>query len=84
MVWFRKRLSAKVLNEINDEMCRRAAQPEEEELDDAGDDDEPHGGTLILDATYAPAGISYPTDASLLAESVEKTDEIIDQLHEPI
>jgi len=34
MVWFRKRLSMKVLNEINDEMSRRAAQPEEELSDD--------------------------------------------------
>ena len=84
MVWFRKRLSAKILNEINEEMCRRAAQPEEEPPDDPGDDDdEPHGGTLILDATCAPADISYPTDANLIAEAVEKTDEIIDQLHEP-
>ena len=82
MVWFRKRLSAKVLSEINDEMCRRAAQPEEEQPDESGDD-EPRGGTLILDATCAPADISYPTDANLIAEAVEKTDEIIDQLHEP-
>jgi len=84
MVWFRKRLSAKILGEINDEMCRRAAQPEDEPPDDPDDDDdEPHGGTLILDATCAPADISYPTDANLIAEAVEKSDEIIDQLHEP-
>jgi hypothetical protein len=84
MVWFRKRLSAKMLSEINEEMCRRAAQPTEETKDsNDGDDDEPHGGTLILDATCAPADISYPTDANLLAEAVEKTDEIIDELHKP-
>jgi len=83
MVWFRKRLSSKILSEINDEMCRREAQPEEEEQDDLDDDDDPHGGTLILDATCAPADIAYPTDANLLAEAVEKTDAIIDQLHEP-
>ena len=86
MVWFRKRLSSKVLNEINEEMCRREAQPEAEPPDDADDDDDdddPRGGTLILDATCAPADISYPTDANLIAEAVEKTDEIIDQLHEP-
>ena len=87
MVWFRKRLSSKVLSEINDEMCRRAAQPKKEERDDIdnndNDDDEPRGGTLILDATCAPADITYPTDASLLAEAVEKTDAIIDELHEP-
>jgi len=82
MVWFRKRLSAKVLNEINEEMCRRAAQPEEESSDD-GNDDDPHGGTLILDATCAPSDIAYPTDANLLAEAVEKTDRMIDKLHKP-
>jgi len=83
MVWFRKRLSAKVLSEINDEMSRRAAQPEEEVNEETDDDDDPHGGTLILDATCAPADIAYPTDANLLAEAVEKTDEMIDELHEP-
>jgi len=86
MVWFRKRLSMKVLSEINEEMCRRAAQPEEEGSDtprDDDDDDDPHGGTLILDATCAPADIAYPTDANLLAEAIEKTDEMIDELHEP-
>lgn len=50
-VWLRKRLSAKMLNEINEEMCRRAAQPEAEASDD-DNDDEPHEGTLIIDATY--------------------------------
>jgi len=69
------------MNEINEEMCRRAAQPEAEESED--DDDEPHGGTLIIDATCAPADIAYPTDANLLADAVEKTDEIIDELHKP-
>ena len=83
MVWFRKRLSAKVLNEINEEMCRRAAQQEEKPTDNPGDDDEPHGGTLILDATCAPADIAYPTDSGLLADAIEKADVIIDELHEP-
>ena len=85
MVWFRKRLSMKVLNEINDEMSRRAAQPEEESPEEPSDDEDndPHGGTMILDATCAPADIAYPTDANLLAEAVAKTDDMIDELHEP-
>jgi len=90
MTWFRKRLSMKVLGEINEEMCRRAAQPEAESIDDDNDNDdndndndEPHGGTLILDATCAPADISYPTDASLLADAIVKSEEIIDVLHKP-
>lgn len=40
-------------------------------------------GKLISDATCAPADIRFPTDVSLLNEAREKTDLIIDLLHEP-
>ena len=83
MVWFRKRLSDKFLNEINEEMCRRAAQPQEEKTEEDDDDDQGHGGTLIVDATCAPADIAYPTDTGLLADAIEKTDKLIDQMHKP-
>lgn len=42
----------------------------------------PNEGTLILDATCAPQNIRFPTDTSLLSEAREKTEEIIDMLHE--
>ena len=42
----------------------------------------PNEGTLILDATCAPQNIRFPTDTSLLNEAREKTEEIIDALHE--
>jgi len=41
-------------------------------------------GQLIADATCAPADIRYPTDVSLLNESREKAEEIIDTLHRPL
>jgi len=83
MVWFRKRLSANFMREINEAMCREAAQPEKEkEAED--EDDEPHGGTLIVDATCAPADIAYPTDTGLLAEAIENTDAMIDTMQEPL
>jgi len=41
-------------------------------------------GKLIVDATCAPADIRYPTDTSLLNEAREKTDAIIDKLHQPL
>ncbi len=41
-------------------------------------------GKLIVDATCAPADIRYPTDISLLNEARDKTDAIIDRLHEPL
>jgi hypothetical protein len=38
-------------------------------------------GTLMLDATCAPADIAYPTDINLLNESREKLETIIDALY---
>ena len=38
-------------------------------------------GKLIVDATWTPADIRYPTDLSLLNEAREKTEEIIDILY---
>jgi len=48
-------------------------------------DDPPEGGsgnkgTMILDATVAPADIRYPTDISLLNECREGTEKIIDNV----
>lgn len=57
----------------------------EEMPDEASGDlaeDVPKEGTLILDATCAPQNIRFPTDTSLLNEAREKTEEIIDALHE--
>jgi hypothetical protein len=41
-------------------------------------------GKLIVDASCAPADIRYPNDLSLLKEAREKSERIIDQLHEPL
>jgi len=76
MTHFRKRFTAEFMMEINEAMCRTEAMPKDVTppeppqracglLGDPGDDDdEPHGGTLIVDATCAPANIKYPTDVS--------------------
>lgn len=39
---------------------------------------------MLVDATCTPADIRYPTDLSLLNEAREKTEKIIDILHEPL
>jgi len=41
-------------------------------------------GHLLVDATCVPADIRYPTDISILNEAREKSEEIIDVLHELI
>ena len=85
MVWFRKRLSKSFMDKINEEICKAEATPKPEEIEPPKDDDnEPHGGTLIVDATCTPADIKYPTDTRLLAEAIEKTDEMIDTMQEPL
>jgi hypothetical protein len=43
-----------------------------------------HQGKLLIDATCAPADISYPTDLKLLNEAREKLEVMIDVLHEPL
>ncbi len=93
MVYFRKRLTPEILGEINELIIRQAteqtAAPEvvpidEKDCDDEEGDDEPgNDGTLIVDATCAPSDIRYPTDTTLLNEARERSEKIIDLLHEP-
>jgi hypothetical protein len=44
----------------------------------------PNKGTVLMDATCAPADVAYPTDLNLLNEAREKLEAIIDTLHEPV
>ena len=54
----------------------------EESSAEESEDDGKNEGTLILDATCVPQNIRFPTDASLLNEARENSEEIIDALHE--
>lgn len=88
MTLFRKRLTPEMMAEIN----QMIIHPEKKDGDhkDGGIEDpvsEPekeqeNKGTLILDATCAPADIHFPTDVSLLNESREKLEEMVDTLHD--
>jgi IS5 family transposase len=90
-VHFRKRLPEDVLKQINDLIVQKAMasqKKEEEKPKNNKDDDEHQGpgkssnkGKLILDATCAPADITYPTDIKLLNDAREKSEAIIDTLH---
>lgn len=57
---------------------------EESPVTDAKREATANCGRLISDATCAPADIRFPTDVSLLNEAREKTDQIIDALHQPL
>jgi len=85
MTYFRKRLTPEILDAIN-RIIIEASKPEDDHDDrsnTSGLQVEPgNEGTLILDATCAPADIHFPTDVSLLSEGREKLEELIDYLHE--
>lgn len=90
MVYFRKRLSAEILGEINELVIAKAtaqmpSEPIVESHDDDDDKPEPpaNSGTMIVDATCAPSQIKYPQDTELLNQAREITEEIIDILHNP-
>ena len=79
LVEFRKRLTAEVLEEIN-EMIIAYTAPDDPPPTGGGNDNEEsetNSGTLILDAC-APQNISYPQDVNLLNEAREKFEKMID------
>jgi len=50
--------------------------------DDADASKVENRGKLLIDATCTPADIRYPTDLNLLNEAREKTEAVIDRLHQ--
>ncbi len=54
---------------------------EDESTSEESGHDSNNEGTLILDATCVPQNIRFPTDASLLNEARENSEEIIDAFH---
>ena len=83
LVEFRKRLTPKILDEIN-EMIADYNHPDDPDGGDDGSDPPDSGpdnhGTIILDATCAPQNISFPQDVNLLNEGRENLEAIIDQV----
>ena len=78
MVYFRKRLTPEILGEINELIL---SENQKDSSDDNDDSDNGNSGTLIVDATCAPANIKYPQDVSLLNQARESSEELIDSLH---
>ena len=90
LVHFRKRITRETIGKVNDLVADKAKSPEAESSD-KDDNDKPKGdgtppgnrGKLLVDATCGPADITFPTDLKLLNKAREKSEEIIDILHEP-
>mgnify|MGYP000016374669 FL=1 len=94
MVAFRKRFSEEDLTAINEMIIAEKGKSDDDSHDepkgtppsqaDGPEEGEgySHEGTLILDATCAPADIRYPQDLSLLNEARKNLEAIMDSLHE--
>ena len=94
LVLFRKRINAQMIAEANEYMLDALNKKQDDDdypkppsgggnsSSDTHAEEEPENeGTLILDATCAPANIRYPQDVSLLNEAREKLEAIIYRFH---
>jgi len=64
--------------------CSKPAAPTPKKNLEQQSDAPKNQGKLILDATCAPADISYPTDLKLLNQARVHSEKIIDILYEPL
>ncbi len=88
LVHFRERIDADLINKINLELVKSQGEKKENERKKNKKLEEikecKNQGKLIIDATCAPADISYPTDLNLLNQARIKTEKIIDILYKTI
>jgi transposase, IS5 family len=88
LVHFRQRISWNLINKVNEGMVKKiretaAGKPEKKKDSDAKNESQ-NRGKLIVDATCAPADITYPTDLGLLNLARVHTERIIDILYKPL
>jgi hypothetical protein len=88
LVYFRQKISVDIVNKINQEMVKRIRETADSESEkkqlEAESNLPKNRGKLILDATCAPADISYPTDLGLLNAARKHTEKIIEALYKPL
>ena len=91
MTHFRKRLPAEVINRFNEKIIELAGADDDPDNDPPPDDggapspkegEEKNSGTILMDATCAPADIKYPTDLNLVNDARELSEAIIDKIRE--
>lgn len=90
LVHFRQRISIELVSQVNERVVHSMLVTEENssatngESVESDDDDEsgpPNQGQLLMDATCAPVDIRYPSDLSLLNESRQDSEAILDVLY---
>ncbi|MEG4275857.1 MULTISPECIES: IS5 family transposase, partial [unclassified Microcoleus] len=88
LVHFRQRIGANLVNKVNERTIEKIREttdspPEKKKHSDA-ENESSNRGKLIIDATCAPADISYPTDIGLLNQGRVHTEKIIDILYKSL
>lgn len=82
---FRKRISAEMLMEANEYLFGHKDDYNPPGsggiVDSETESDSENKGTMMMDATCAPANIRYPQDVSLLNEAREKLETILYRFH---
>ena len=78
MVHFRSRISAEMLQRVNEQVC--APKKKTQQKDDDGNEPPANDGKLIIDATCAPEDMRHPTDIGLLNDAREHSERVIDSL----
>ena len=85
LVHFRQRISLNLINKVNERMVKKMLEitpvKSEKKKDSDAKNESPNSGKLIIDATCAPADITYPTDLGLLNKARVHTEKIIDILY---
>jgi IS5 family transposase len=86
LVHFRQRINVNLVNKVNQRVVKRRQENSSKTSQDNSTEGEEisqdkNRGKLIIDATCAPADITYPTDLKILNSAREKTESIIDILH---
>lgn len=91
LVYFRKRLNDEVMKRITERMFIRKPDdthdsndkttPEDDASEENKSGNVDNKGTMIIDATCAPADIAYPTDLELCDKARRWTEVIVDHLY---
>jgi hypothetical protein len=86
LVHFRQRINVNLVNKVNQRVVKRRQEnrsktSQENSTEGEEISEDKNRGKLIIDATCAPADITYPTDLKILNSAPEKTESIIDILH---
>lgn len=90
MTHFRRRLPAEVINRFNEKIIKLAGTDRDPDDDPPPDDsdgtpsqkkgEDGNSGTILMDATCAPADIKYPTDLNLVNDARELSEAIINKI----